>query len=331
LRMLEHLGFMALASTSAGFAWSIGRPDYALPRIEVLAHLSELSQAVMLPLNADFEAVFADNPEGVAESVSLAIATGVAGLSLEDRNAAGGRLYDTATSLERLKAAHSAIDQSGEDVVLVARTEGLLFDPTALKPAIEKLVAFADAGADCLFAPGVRDAAAIAQMVRAVAPKPLNVVMMRPGLSSAEFAGPRRPPRERGQSLRPRDVGLRYRRGGRDQARPLRRAWVWHPKVRAQQDVQPVRTVIRKRHGCGELLPAIQPNQIMIVPYNPASGVRRPNFSTIDNAGVPFWDQARIGEPGDFGPEYAYKLHVHLIQFKKQFSRVIRAKNVMIV
>jgi 2-methylisocitrate lyase-like PEP mutase family enzyme len=187
-RMLEHLGFVALASTSAGFAWSIGRPDYALPRGEVLAHLAELSQAVTLPLNADFEAGFADDPEGVAESVSLAIATGVAGLSIEDRNVAGAGLYDTATSLERLKAARSAIDQSGEDVVLVARTEGLLFDPTALKPAIEKLVAFADAGADCLYAPGVRDADAIAQMVRAAAPKPLNVVMMRPGLSLAELA-----------------------------------------------------------------------------------------------------------------------------------------------
>jgi 2-methylisocitrate lyase-like PEP mutase family enzyme len=184
--MLEHLGFVALASTSAGFAWSIGRPDYRLPRGKILAHLT--GQAVTLPVNADFEAGFADDPEGVAESVSLAIATGVAGLSIEDRNVAGSKLYDTATSLERLMAARGAIDQSGEDVILVARTEGLLFDPSALKPAIEKLVAFADAGADCLYAPGVRDADAIAQMVRAVAPKPLNVVMMRPGLSLAELA-----------------------------------------------------------------------------------------------------------------------------------------------
>jgi 2-methylisocitrate lyase-like PEP mutase family enzyme len=187
-RMLEHLGFVALASTSAGFAWSIGRPDYGLPRGKILAHLTELSQAVKLPVNADFEAGFADDPEGVAESVSLAIATGVAGLSIEDRNVARSELYDTATSLERLMAARSAVDQSGEDVILVARTEGLLFDPSALKPAIEKLVAFADAGADCLYAPGVRDADAIAQIVRAVAPKPLNVVMMRPGLSVAELA-----------------------------------------------------------------------------------------------------------------------------------------------
>jgi 2-methylisocitrate lyase-like PEP mutase family enzyme len=112
-RMLEHLGFVALASTSAGFAWSIGCPDYGLPRSVILAHLTELSRAVTLPINADFEAGFADNPEGVAESVSLAIATGVAGLSIEDRNVARSELYDTATSLERLKAARSAIDQSG--------------------------------------------------------------------------------------------------------------------------------------------------------------------------------------------------------------------------
>jgi 2-methylisocitrate lyase-like PEP mutase family enzyme len=97
-RMLEHLGFVALASTSAGFAWSIGRPDYGLPRGKILAHLAELTQAVTLPVNADFEAGFADDPEGVAESVSLAIATGVAGLSIEDRNVARSELYDTATS-----------------------------------------------------------------------------------------------------------------------------------------------------------------------------------------------------------------------------------------
>ena len=155
---------------------------------KILAHLTELNQAVTLPVNADFEAGFADDPEGVAESVTLAIATGIAGLSIEDRNVGSSELYDTATSLERLMAARRAIDRSGEDVILVARTEGLLFDPSALKPAIEKLVAFADAGADCLYAPGVRDADAIAQMVRAVAPKPLNVVMMRPGLSLAELS-----------------------------------------------------------------------------------------------------------------------------------------------
>jgi 2-methylisocitrate lyase-like PEP mutase family enzyme len=120
--------------------------------------------------------------------VTLAIAAGVAGLSIEDRDVAGTGLYETAMSLERLRAARDAIDRSGEDVVLVARTEGLLFDAAALAPAIDKLVAFANAGADCLYAPGVREAADIAQMVKAVAPKPLNVVMMKPGLTLAELA-----------------------------------------------------------------------------------------------------------------------------------------------
>jgi 2-methylisocitrate lyase-like PEP mutase family enzyme len=141
-----------------------------------------------IPVNADFEAGFGVDPEDVAESVTLAIAAGVAGLSIEDRDVAGTGLYETAMSLERLRAARDAIDRSGEGIVLVARTEGLLFDAAALAPAIDKLVAFADAGADCLYAPGVREAADIAQMVKAVAPKPLNVVMMKPGLTLAELA-----------------------------------------------------------------------------------------------------------------------------------------------
>jgi 2-methylisocitrate lyase-like PEP mutase family enzyme len=187
-RLFEHLGFQAIASTSAGFAWSRGRPDYDLPRDQILAHLRKLSGAVDIPLNADFEAGFGADAEGVAESVTLAIAEGIAGLSIEDRDVAGPGLYDTAMSLERLKAARDAIDRSGEDVVLVARTEGLLFDPFALSPAIDRLVAFADAGADCLYAPGAHEPGYIAQLVKAVAPKPLNVVMMKPGLTLAELA-----------------------------------------------------------------------------------------------------------------------------------------------
>ena len=178
-RMLESLGFEALASTSTGYAWSTGRPDYAVTRDDVLEHLTTLANSVNLPLNADFEAGFAPDLEGVAENVSRAIAVGVAGLSIEDRIVGESGLYDIATSVERLKAARAAIDQSGEDVILVARTEGLLLDATALKPAIEKLVAFADAGADCLYAPGARNRHDIAELVKAVAPKPINIVMMR--------------------------------------------------------------------------------------------------------------------------------------------------------
>lgn len=187
-RMLETLGFEALASTSAGYAWSTGRPDYALPRADVLEHLRTLARSVNLPLNADFESGFAADPEGVADSVTLAITAGVAGLSIEDRDVEGGGLYDKATALDRLRAARTAVDRSGADVVLVARTEGLLLDKTAIKPAIERLVAFADAGADCLYAPGASSRDDISALVKAVAPKPLNVVMMKPGLSFEELA-----------------------------------------------------------------------------------------------------------------------------------------------
>jgi len=187
--MLQHLGFAALASTSSGYAWTMGRPDYAVSRDEVLQHLASLCQAVTIPVNADFESGFASDPEEVAANVRLAIQTGVAGLSIEDRNLdAPSGLYDTDLAVERIRAARAAIDQSGEDVILVARTEGLLSDPGTVTAAIGKLVAFAEAGADCLYAPGVRERTDIAAMVRAVAPKPLNVLMMGPGLSVAELA-----------------------------------------------------------------------------------------------------------------------------------------------
>jgi len=154
-RMLQEMGYSALASTSSGYAWTMGKPDYAVTRDEALAHLTALNNAVDLPINADFEAGFAADPEGVAANVALAIKTGVAGLSIEDRDLAAARLYDTRASLERLRAARRAIDESGEDVLLVARTEGLLLDASMVSPAIDKLVAFAAAGADCLYAPGV--------------------------------------------------------------------------------------------------------------------------------------------------------------------------------
>jgi 2-methylisocitrate lyase-like PEP mutase family enzyme len=189
-RMLQRMGFQALASTSSGFAWTQGWPDYSVTRDAVLAHLRALSEAVDLPVNADFESGFAADPQGVADSVSRAIETGIAGLSIEDRDLDGGAdaLFDRATAVERLRAARKAIDQSGQDVILVARTEGLLIDQSALTPAIDKLAAFADAGADCLYAPGVRDRTAIATMVRAVAPKPVNVLVLDPTMTLSEFA-----------------------------------------------------------------------------------------------------------------------------------------------
>jgi 2-methylisocitrate lyase-like PEP mutase family enzyme len=154
----------------------------------VLRHLRALCNAIDLPVNADFESGFAADPAGVAESVKLAIDTGVAGLSIEDRDAAAGeQQYDLETAIERVRAARAAIDRSGHDVMLVARTEGLLSDPRAVTRAIERLVAFAEAGADCLFAPGVINKDDIAAMVDAVAPKPLNVIM-RPGMVFSELA-----------------------------------------------------------------------------------------------------------------------------------------------
>jgi 2-methylisocitrate lyase-like PEP mutase family enzyme len=188
-RLLQHIGFQAVASTSSGYAWSTGRPDYAASRADVLQHLRSLCSAIDLPVNADFESGFAADPPGVAESVELAIDTGVAGLSIEDRNVeAVGQLYDLETAIERVRAARIAIDRTGHDVILVARTEGLFIDPRAVTPAIDRLVAFAEAGADCLYAPGVIDKGDIAAMVRAVAPKPLNVLMFRPGLQFTELA-----------------------------------------------------------------------------------------------------------------------------------------------
>jgi 2-methylisocitrate lyase-like PEP mutase family enzyme len=187
--MLQHLGFAALASTSSGFAWTTGRPDNRVELADVLAHLRALCDSVDIPVNADFESGFAAEPESVAKNVALAIQTGVAGLSIEDRAIEPPfGLYDKDLAVARIRAARAAIDQSGENVVLVARTEGLLTDPAALKPAIKKLVAFAEAGADCLFAPGVREKPDIAALVRAVAPKPLNVLAMGYGMSLAEYA-----------------------------------------------------------------------------------------------------------------------------------------------
>lgn len=187
-RMLQHLGFEALASTSSGYAWTTGRPDNAVSLDDVLDHLTTLCAGVDLPVNADFESGFAEDPDGVSANVARCVATGVAGLSIEDRDGTPTGLYETAHSVERIRAARAAIDAAGGDVILVARTERLLIDPAALAPAIDSLVAFAEAGADCLYAPGVREKADIAAMVRAVAPLPLNVLALDPGVALAEYA-----------------------------------------------------------------------------------------------------------------------------------------------
>lgn len=191
-RYLRHLGYKALATTSAGLAFSQGLPDSeAVPRDVVLRHMAEIVAATDLPVNADFESGYADNPDGVALSVALCVATGVAGLSIED--ATGDRsnpLYDLPMAVERLKAARSAIDASNSGVMLVGRAECFLTGhPDPLKESIRRLEAYASAGADVLYAPGVRTREDIQAVVRAVHPKPVNVLMgWNTGLKVADLA-----------------------------------------------------------------------------------------------------------------------------------------------
>jgi 2-methylisocitrate lyase-like PEP mutase family enzyme len=180
---LEHLGFKALATTSAGFAFSRALSDSvaAVSRELMLAHISDVVRATSLPVNADFQTGYADEPEGVAESVALCVATGVAGLSIEDATENSAKpLYDFGLAIARIKAARAAIDASGIPVVLTARCEAwLVGEPNALQVASERLVAFAEAGADCLYAPGVSKPAEIEALAKAVAPKPINVLVAR--------------------------------------------------------------------------------------------------------------------------------------------------------
>jgi len=191
--ILEDLGFKALASTSAGLAWSQARPDNGLVVETVLDHLSVLVDAVDIPINADFENAFAEDPSGVENNVSRAIETGIAGLSVED--SAGGRnagLYDFDLSVERIAAARTAIDQSGHDVFLTARSEGFFIGQPDLDETLRRLAAYSDAGADCLYAPGLKDKDQITAVVQAVAPKPVNVLTLGLPLETLAEFGARR-------------------------------------------------------------------------------------------------------------------------------------------
>jgi len=177
-RYLQGLGFKALASTSAGFAFTQGLPDGAAPREMVLAHLRELSNATDVPLSADFEGGFADDPDGVAESVRLCCETGVAGLSVEDSTGNPDKpLYDFDLAVARVRATRAAIDKAGGDVLFTARTEGFVRNRPDLAETIRRLKAYADAGADCLFAPGIKTQEEIEAVIAAVKPKPVNFLM----------------------------------------------------------------------------------------------------------------------------------------------------------
>lgn len=195
-RMLQGLGFKALASTSSGFAWSRGHPDNRITLEMSLAHLRELVDATDVPINADFENGFAHDPAGVALNVRKAADTGVAGISIEDATGDAARpLYAAADAAERVRAARRAIDESGADVMLVGRAEGFLHPAPNLDDVLSRLRAYADAGADCLYAPGLRTREQVAAVVAAVAPRPVNVLVSAPGgftVAELESLGVRR-------------------------------------------------------------------------------------------------------------------------------------------
>jgi len=182
---LEHLGFQALATTSAGVAFSRGAPDAvsSVPMDAMLAHVRDVVDATTLPVNADFLAGYADEPEGVAANVALCVATGVSGLSIEDGTGnPAAPLYDAGLAVERIRAARRAIDGTGIPVLLTGRCEAWLVGvPDPLRVALDRLSAYAEAGADCLYAPGVTEPGDIAAIVKAVAPKPVNVLVSAPG------------------------------------------------------------------------------------------------------------------------------------------------------
>ena len=190
-RYLASLGFKALASTSSGWAWSLGERDGGPPLEAVLAHLRQLVAATELPVNADFEHGFAAEPEGVARNVRLAIDTGIAGLSIEDSTGDPATpLFDLPLAVERMRAARAAIDASGEDVMLIGRAENFVAGRPDLQDAIGRLQAYAEAGADCLYAPRITDPEIISRIVKAVAPKPVNALMVSPvpGLTFSRLA-----------------------------------------------------------------------------------------------------------------------------------------------
>jgi methylisocitrate lyase len=193
-RVLAQLGFPALATTSSGSAWASGHRDHAVTVDAALAHFRTIAGSVPVPVNADFEGGFADRPEDVATNVARAVSTGVAGLSIEDSTSnAANPLFDFALAVERIRAARAAIDRSGVDVLLTGRSEGFIVGRPDLKETIRRLTAYAEAGADCLYAPGLASLDDIAAIVKAVAPRPVNV-LARPTFTVAELrrAGVRR-------------------------------------------------------------------------------------------------------------------------------------------
>jgi methylisocitrate lyase len=188
-KLLVQLGFRALATTSAGFAWSLGRADNRVTLDEALAHFRAVADSVEVPVSGDFEGAFAEAPEGVAANVTRAAGTGVAGLSIEDSTGDPSEpLFDLTRAIERVRAAREAIDGGDHHVLLTARSEGFIVGRPDLDETIRRLTAYAGAGADCLYAPGIRAREEIAAVVAAVAPKPVNVLVGAGFTTVAELA-----------------------------------------------------------------------------------------------------------------------------------------------
>jgi len=184
---LAKLGFPAIASTSAGAAWALGKNDGELGLQDVLDHLVRLVEAVDVPINADFENGFAHNPEDVGANVRKAVATGVAGVSIEDWS--GEKLYDLDLAVDRIAAARQAIDAAGPDAMLIGRSEHFRAPGLSVTESIRRAVAYAEAGADCLFVPMIVDPAALRELVAAVAPKPVSVLLPDLDADPHHFAG----------------------------------------------------------------------------------------------------------------------------------------------
>jgi 2-methylisocitrate lyase-like PEP mutase family enzyme len=189
-RLLANLGFPALATTSSGFAWSWGKSDNHVSLDAMLAHLRSIAETAQVPVNADFEGGFAIAPDDVALNVRRATGTGVAGLSIEDSTGdASNPLFEFSLSVERIRAARRAIDESGTGVLLTGRSEGFIVGRPDLAETVRRLTAYAGAGADCLYAPGIRTMADIRAVVSAVAPKPVNVLVGSDFSTVAELTG----------------------------------------------------------------------------------------------------------------------------------------------
>lgn len=188
-RALEGMGFPALATTSAGFAWTLGRPDNQVTIEDVLEHLRLVADAVAVPVNADFEGAFADDPDQVYANVRLATATGIAGLSVEDSTGdEASPLYEFNLAVERVRAARQAIDESGTGVVLTGRSEGFVAGRPDIDETVRRLRAYSEAGADCLYAPRIASIEHIAAVVAAVSPKPVNLLINAPFMTVEEAA-----------------------------------------------------------------------------------------------------------------------------------------------